>query len=109
MAKVIKFNNCINCPFGKEGWGLKKNDALCPMISSLNGHRVWRLIWDADNPPKDCPFPKGIIVTSCKVCPYVKENYGYYCPKIEDRCLIEIENSDKFHKDCPLEGYDYVS
>ena len=108
MVKVIKFDNCIDCPFGKEDYtSLTRTGAMCPMIASYKGRWMWRLVWDAYNPPEDCPFPKGVIVPSCKQCPYVEENYGdYFCPKIEEKMLDPIKDPDKFHRYCPLEGKD---
>jgi hypothetical protein len=108
MAKVIRFNNCIDCPFGKEGIRLRKNDALCPMGPDGKRRSSWLLVWDANKPPKNhCPFPKGIIFESCKKCPYVKDDWGTFCcPKIRKKSLIKIPDPDKFHKDCPLEGGD---
>lgn len=109
MARIIRFNNCFDCPFGRSGIGIKRNDAMCKMNKDGSLSKFsYRLIWDGNSPPKNhCPFPKGIIISSCKGCPYVEENWGEYsCPKIEKRMLLKIKNPDKFHRYCPLESAD---
>lgn len=104
MPKKIMFDNCKDCPIGHDGFLGKNSISYIELGSRYNGHKAYRIILDGKK-PEDCPYPDGILVENCGSCPYVKDNYDFFCPEMKEGRLIRVLPKE-IHKDCPLDGYD---
>lgn len=96
FVKKIEFARCRDCPFLMDSFM-----PLCPILHPP----YYTGLYDVKTKHKDCPYPKGLLICNCKVCPYQKDKY---CTKIRERSLVPIPDIGSFHPDCPLEKHEVI-